>query len=240
MAAYFPDARVTGYEKLIGSMTNHPKDRNVLAAAVAYAFVVVTVERVDYFLYPFLPLAALWTGAAAARAWALVPNVPRARVGAAAIGAVAIAALAFDGRHRVRAYYAYPKAVYRAAAALDATLPRDALVVMGHYDPSVLYYIDRKGWEEDPYLWTPCDEQSAIRKGARSFIAIENNRFRRNVELYAWMQRFPVRYADALWPVYETDPARVLPGAELRWREFRRLERAGALTPPGAAATPSP
>jgi predicted nucleic acid-binding protein len=35
MAAYFPDARVTGYEQLIGSMTNHPKDRHVLAAAVA-------------------------------------------------------------------------------------------------------------------------------------------------------------------------------------------------------------
>jgi predicted nucleic acid-binding protein len=35
MAAYFPDARVTGYEKLTGSMTNHPKDRHVLAAAVA-------------------------------------------------------------------------------------------------------------------------------------------------------------------------------------------------------------
>jgi hypothetical protein len=35
MAAYFPDARVTGYEQLIGSMTNQPKDRHVLAAAVA-------------------------------------------------------------------------------------------------------------------------------------------------------------------------------------------------------------
>jgi hypothetical protein len=35
MAAYFPDARVTGYEQLIRSMTNHPKDRHVLAAAVA-------------------------------------------------------------------------------------------------------------------------------------------------------------------------------------------------------------
>jgi hypothetical protein len=35
MATYFPDARVTGYEQLIGSMTNHPKDRHVLAAAVA-------------------------------------------------------------------------------------------------------------------------------------------------------------------------------------------------------------
>src|ERR1700693_2753839 len=27
MAAYFPDARVTSYEELISSMTNHPKDR---------------------------------------------------------------------------------------------------------------------------------------------------------------------------------------------------------------------
>jgi hypothetical protein len=35
MATYFPDARVTGYEELIGSMTNHRKDRHVLAAAVA-------------------------------------------------------------------------------------------------------------------------------------------------------------------------------------------------------------
>lgn len=35
MATYFPDARVTGYEDLIGSMTNHPKDRHVLAAAIA-------------------------------------------------------------------------------------------------------------------------------------------------------------------------------------------------------------
>jgi len=35
MAAYFPDARVTSHEKLIGSTTNHPKDRHVLAAAVA-------------------------------------------------------------------------------------------------------------------------------------------------------------------------------------------------------------
>ena len=35
MTTYFPDARVTGYEQLVGSMTNHPKDRHVLAAAVA-------------------------------------------------------------------------------------------------------------------------------------------------------------------------------------------------------------
>ena len=30
----FPEARVTGYERLIPSMTNHPKDRHVLTAAV--------------------------------------------------------------------------------------------------------------------------------------------------------------------------------------------------------------
>jgi predicted nucleic acid-binding protein len=30
----FPDAMVSGYEALVGEMTNHPKDRHVLAAAV--------------------------------------------------------------------------------------------------------------------------------------------------------------------------------------------------------------
>jgi predicted nucleic acid-binding protein len=34
MNAAFPEAMVTGYENLVDSMTNHPKDRHVLAAAV--------------------------------------------------------------------------------------------------------------------------------------------------------------------------------------------------------------
>ncbi|KAA2263488.1 PIN domain-containing protein [Solihabitans fulvus] len=34
MKAHFPDAEVTGYQSLIEAMTNHPKDRHVLAAAI--------------------------------------------------------------------------------------------------------------------------------------------------------------------------------------------------------------
>jgi hypothetical protein len=34
MTAHFPDAEVTGYQRLIGSMTNDQKDRHVLAAAI--------------------------------------------------------------------------------------------------------------------------------------------------------------------------------------------------------------
>ncbi|HZI15683.1 MAG TPA: PIN domain-containing protein [Myxococcus sp.] len=34
MKAAFPEAMVTGHERLIPAMTNHPKDRHVLAAAV--------------------------------------------------------------------------------------------------------------------------------------------------------------------------------------------------------------
>ena len=49
MAAYFPDALVTGHEGLIGSMTNHPKDRHVLAAAVVgRADVLVTENLKDF------------------------------------------------------------------------------------------------------------------------------------------------------------------------------------------------
>ena len=201
-----------------------------LAAVVAYAFVVVTVERVDYYLYPFLPLAALWTGGLADALARTIPTLQARRILAAAAAVFAFFALA-GGRNAVAAYYRYSKLVYRQAKALDAALPPDALVVMGHYDPSVLYYINRKGWEEDPYLWTAFDEQSAIAKGARSFIAIEPRRLQRNVELYAWLQRFPLANPDARWPVYETDPAKIVPGAEDRWRAFRRAEKAGTLPP---------
>lgn len=49
---------------------------------------------------------------------------------------------------------------------------------------------------------------------------IEDNRMRSNVALCAWLQRFPVRNANAQWPVYETDPARELPNAERFWKAF--------------------
>ena len=49
MRETFPDAEVTGYESLIPAMTNHEKDRHVLAAAVrADAAVIVTLNLRDF------------------------------------------------------------------------------------------------------------------------------------------------------------------------------------------------
>jgi 4-amino-4-deoxy-L-arabinose transferase-like glycosyltransferase len=201
-----------------------------LVAGLAYTYVVVTVERVDYYMYLLLPLAALGGAGFLTRLTLAIVNRARndvARYGAAALGLAALAAVVYQNRAIVKPYYLYNKQVYINAVTLDATLAPGALIVMGHYDPSVLYYIGRYGWEEDPYLWTPFDEQSAIRKGARYFINIEKNRFNRNLELCAWMQRFPVINPSAQWPVYVTDPVRVKPGAEKQWRAFRNAELRG-------------
>ncbi|MBV9272193.1 MAG: glycosyltransferase family 39 protein [Candidatus Eremiobacteraeota bacterium] len=201
-----------------------------LIGGVLYTYVVVTVERVDYYMYLLLPLAALSGGAFIGRIAdaVAVSTIPRAaKYAAALVAAIFLVAVVQQNRAIAKPYYAYKKSVYRNAIALDKTLKPNALIVMGHYDPSVLYYIGRYGWEEDPFLWTPFDEQSAIRKGARYFIDIEHNRFTRNVELCAWMQRFPVINRNAEWPVYETDPKLVKPNAEKEWREFRNAEKAG-------------
>lgn len=201
-----------------------------LAGGLAYAFVVVTVERVDYYLFLLLPLAALTGAAFLTRLTDAVASGAPSRAltyAAAAAGLIALVAVVYQNRAIIAPYYHYRKQVYRNAVALDKTLAPGALVVMGHYDPSILYYIGRYGWEEDPYLWTPFDEQSAIRKGARYFIDIERNRFARNVELCAWMQRFPVVNPRAQWPVYLTDPAKIKPAAEAQWRAFRNAEKAG-------------
>lgn len=201
-----------------------------LIGGLAYTYVVVTVERVDYYMYLLLPLAALTAAGFLVRLYDAIAGSALDRVwkyAAAACALAALGAIVYQNRQIVKPYYAYNKQVYRNALALNATLDKNALIVMGHYDPSVLYYIGRYGWEEDPYLWTPFDEQSAIRKGARYFIAIEKNRFNRNVELCAWMQRFPVMNPNAQWAVYVTDPARVKSGAEAQWRSFRNAEKAG-------------
>jgi hypothetical protein len=178
-----------------------------LCAGLAYAWVVVTVERVDYYLYPLVPLGALlcsYVVVELARRFAPSPSLlVRLVAGAALLITIVINEI------QIWPYYGYTEANYAAARALDSALPADAIVVMAHYDPSILYYINRKGWEEDPLLWTPFDEESAIKKGSRYFIAVENARFRHNAELYAWMQRFPVEHPEALWPVYVTDPAQV-------------------------------
>jgi hypothetical protein len=202
-----------------------------LIGGLAYVYVVVTVERVDYYMYPLVPLAALLVGGLAARLVRAAEQHPRypATLRRAAIAGIALFLLTalVQGQAAVAGYYRYSAAAYRRAVALDRMLRRNALVVMGYQGPDILYYIDRYGWEEDPYLWTPFDEESAIRKGARYFIDILDNRFRKNLELCAWMQRFPVLDARAAWPVYVTDPALVTPRARAFWRAFRAAERKG-------------
>ncbi|HEV8022094.1 MAG TPA: glycosyltransferase family 39 protein [Candidatus Lustribacter sp.] len=217
-----------------------------LAGGLIYTYVVVTVERVDYYLYPLVPLGALVGGNLIARASERFGTTRNARIATAGVLAVLWLAALYVGRREIAPYYVWSRNVYTRSIALDKTLAPDALIVIGHYDPSLMYYIRRKGWMEDPYLWTPFDEESAIRKGARYFIAVEPKRLARNVELSHWLERFPLLDPAAKWPVYQTDPAKELPGAEERWQEFRRLERAHALPSPlpeptatGAATPPA-
>jgi hypothetical protein len=201
-----------------------------LLGGLAYIYVVVTVERVDYYMLPLLPLCALAIGGAIARFVSKVRRselAPTARYALLGLVPFVAAAALLLVRTPIAAYYEYNEEAYLNARYLDRTLDPNALVVIGHYGPDVQYYIDRFGWEEDPALWTPFDQQSAIRKGARYFISIEDNRLRRNLDLCAWMARFPVRDAYIGWPVYETDPAKILPGAETFWRAFRSADRAG-------------
>lgn len=201
-----------------------------LVGGLLYAYAVVTVERVDYYLFLLLPLAALAIGCTLQRfvtSLLAAPLAAPARYALLAAVPIVAAVMTAQGRAAVAPYYHYSRAAYRNAIALDRTLAPGSLVVLGHYGPDVLYYIDRFGWEEDPALWTPFDEESAIRKGARYFIAVEDNRLRENRELCAWLQRFPTLDGAETWPVYQTDPRKLRPGAERFWRAFRSADVRG-------------
>ncbi|HXM19440.1 MAG TPA: glycosyltransferase family 39 protein [Candidatus Tumulicola sp.] len=172
------------------------------AVLCLYAFVVVNVERVDYYLLPWLPLAALVAALGVDAVWErLEPQ--RLRAVACAALAVATFVAVYVNMLEIHPYYTWSRPVYRAAAELKATLLPDTLIVMGHKDPSVLYLIGRKGWEEDPLDWTVFDMQSAIAKGARYFVAIEVNRFHANKQLYRYMQRFARVRVQSNWEVFD-------------------------------------
>lgn len=178
------------------------------AALVAYAFVVVNVERVDYYLILFVPFAVLLATGLIDTVWSvgptkLVPHPAGARIWKCTAITALTFIIAWTNMAELAPYYKWSRPVYAAATELDKTLEPGALVVMGHYDPSVLYLIGRKGWEEDVSLWDVHDMTSAIGKGAVYFVAIEIARFKNNKPLYAFMQKYrrvPVRSG---WQVYD-------------------------------------
>jgi hypothetical protein len=172
------------------------------AALCAYAFVVVNVERVDYYLLPWLPLAVLVAGVAIDGVWQRVVQrtVP---AGAWIALAAAVFIAGYISMLELAPYYVWNPRVYASATQLDRDLAPGSIIVMGHYGPDVLYLINRKGWEEDPVLWTVHDMKSAIAKGARYFVAVEPARLRANPELYSFLERFPKVATTSGWPVYD-------------------------------------
>ncbi|MBV8595608.1 MAG: glycosyltransferase family 39 protein [Candidatus Eremiobacteraeota bacterium] len=173
-----------------------------IGALALYAFVVVNVERVDYYLMPFVPFAVLYAAGGLDYLLSLVAPNGMSRVALTASCVAAFIGI-YAGMLEVHPYYTWSRAVFAAANEVRATLPPGTLIVMGHYDPSVLYTIGHRGWEEDPYLWTVADTLSAMRKGARYFVAVEVPRLRANKQLYAFLlgyRRVPVRSG---WQVYD-------------------------------------
>jgi len=174
-----------------------------LAALAAYAFVVVNVERVDYYLLPWLPIAALVAGGGLASISERMRPVRLAPAQWAGVGGACFVII-YSNMLAIHPYYTWSRPVYAAATELDRKLQSGALIVMGHYDPSVLYLINRKGWEEDVALWNVHDMTSAIHKGARYFVAVEVPRFKANRALYSFMQRYRRVPVASGWEVYDT------------------------------------
>jgi hypothetical protein len=172
------------------------------AALMLYALVVVNVERVDYYLLPLALFAVLY--AAGALDWVLAQAGPRvASLGAKFALAAALFFAVYTNMLEIHPYYTWSRNVYAAANEVRKTLAPGSLIVMGHYDPSVLYTIGHRGWEEDPLLWNVHDMTSAIAKGARYFVAVEVPRFKANGQLYAFMQRYRLVPTRSGWLVYD-------------------------------------
>jgi len=176
------------------------------AALAAYTAVVVNVERVDYYLLPWLPFACLLVSGALdhiASSAVERSTFTLDRRGLVIGIVLATVVVTYSNMLEIHPYYTWSRPVYSAAAELDTALGRDCLIVMGHYDPSVLYSIGRRGWEEDPLQWNVHDMTSAVHKGACYFVAVEVPRLKANKPLYAFLQRYERVPVASGWQVYD-------------------------------------
>ena len=171
------------------------------SALAAFTFVVVNVERVDYYLLPWLPFAALL--AAGALSWTWERLALAATPALCAAIAACIFVITYADMLEIHPYYTWSREVYAASTELDRKLDPGCLIVMGHLDPSVLYTIGRKGWEEDPLVWNVHDMTSAIGKGACYYVAVEVPRLRANRELWTFLQRYRRVPVSSGWQVYD-------------------------------------
>lgn len=202
-------------------------------ALAAYTVVVVNVERVDYYLLPWLPMCALLVGGAIDNmATRLAPSASpeKSRIWGVAACVLAVFVATYTGMLQIHPYYTWSRPVYSAATELDRTLDPDCLIVMGHLDPSVLYTIGRKGWEEDPLQWNVHDQTSAIAKGACYYVAVELPRLRANRVLYAFLQRYRRVPVASGWQVYDM--------RHFARRPTARAAGSGSRTAPAPAPSP--
>lgn len=176
-----------------------------LLALVVYSLVVVNVERVDYYLLVWLPLAALVSAGALDNVASALAGTfeQRHRLSLCLCCAVAAFIVAYSNMLEIHPYYTWSRQVYSAATELNRRLDPGCLIVMGHYDPSVLYTIGRRGWEEDPLVWNVHDMTSAVAKGACYFVAVEVPRFAANKQLYSFMQHYRRVEVSSGWQVYD-------------------------------------
>ncbi|HXN08388.1 MAG TPA: glycosyltransferase family 39 protein [Candidatus Acidoferrales bacterium] len=173
-----------------------------IALLIVYTFAVVNVERVDYYLMPFVPFAVLYVGGGLDCLLSIVaPQGLRPRTIASLV--VAAFLTMYINMLEVHPYYTWSREVYSAAGEVRRALEPNTLIVMGHYDPSVLYTIGHRGWEEDPMLWSVRDMTSAIAKGARYFVAVEVPRLKANKDIYKFMQRYERLPIHSGWQVYD-------------------------------------
>ena len=137
-------------------------------------------RKLHYYQLPFVPVAALFAAAGLERLaqrwgrWTAVAG---------------LALVAVYGVWAVQDYYRPPNNVYvyyqacwQAGRALDSRLPEDALVVVGDLDensgapnraqnPSLLYYMGRKGWQITPQEFEIGRLDSLAGLGATHFVA---------------------------------------------------------------------
>ncbi|HZD60114.1 MAG TPA: glycosyltransferase family 39 protein [Anaerolineae bacterium] len=110
-------------------------------AMVIYALTIVSVIRIDYYLIPILPIASFFIARALA-------SLGSSRLTQIIMGTL-VAIMAFQSYTTVAPLYKLDMKYYRFGMELGESLRSQEPIILGTYNPAILYYSGHRGWRSD-------------------------------------------------------------------------------------------
>lgn len=142
----------------------HPVVLSWLLAALIYAGTVGAVIKYDYYMVLVTPIFGILI------AIGIVALIRHWKKAGLVLAALSVAGMAFFSVNELRPMYWLDMPIYNMGMTVQKYTPKDSIILIGDYNPSLLYYAKRAGYRTPQQASEPADIEKFRQMGAQYFV----------------------------------------------------------------------